>query len=485
MITRSSHHRSSFALRLALALTLCSAFLPLAVDAQEGKLYAKALSQAFADVTKQVDASIVSITTEATIKTSARGFDPSEDPFFRQFFGPGGHPKTPRSQKQTGLGSGVIINANGTILTNNHVVDKADKITVVLADGRKFPARVVGKDPGSDIAVVRIDASGLPVARLGNSDKLQTGEWVLALGNPFGLSHTVTAGIVSARGRDLRGLGSTFQDFIQTDAAINPGNSGGALVNLDAEVVGINAAIESPTGAYVGYGFAIPINMARRVMESLIATGKVSRGWLGVNIGDVTDEIASGGGLRSTEGAIVSDVVEGSPAQKAGLQTDDVIMAVDGKPIKDMTTLLNTIAAVDPGKTVALKIIRGTKEMTIPVTLGERPPEDRLAEMQGEGGRASAQGLGIEVQNLTPDLAERLGYRGQTGVVIANVAEDSPAAEAGLQEGDLIRSVSRQPVRSVAEFKRAISVLKPGDFAVLLIRRGGAQRYVSIQIPKE
>ncbi|OGG46790.1 MAG: hypothetical protein A3F84_12560 [Candidatus Handelsmanbacteria bacterium RIFCSPLOWO2_12_FULL_64_10] len=477
-------HRLSLALFLSL-LILCSALAPPDAGAQGGRAYAKELSQAFADVAKQVDPAIVSITTEATIRPTARGFDPSDDPFFRQFFPPS-HPRIPRSQKQQGLGSGVIVNSNGTILTNNHVVDKADKITVVLSDGRKFPARVVGKDSESDIAVVRIEVSGLPTAKLGNSDRLQIGEWVLALGNPFGLSHTVTAGIVSARGRNnLAGLGLTFQDFIQTDAAINPGNSGGALVNLDAEVVGINAAIESPTGVYVGYGFAIPINMARRVMEDLIVKGKASRGWLGIQIQNVTDEIASSLGFKSTDGAMVSEVFADTPAQRAGVQTGDVILAVNGKPIKDRDDLMNTIAATDPGKPVALKVVREKKEITISVTLGERPPVEKLTEMGGQEERASTRGLGIEVQDLTPDLAEQLGYRGQTGVVIADVAEDGPAAEKGLQEGDLIKSVNKIPVKSAAEFRRIISTLKPGDYALLLIRRGRSNRFVSIQVPKE
>ncbi len=497
MVTRSSHRRSprrpsSFVLhQLSLGLflsllILCSALAPPDAGAQGGKTYAKELSQAFADVARQVDPAIVSITTEATVRP-ARGFDPFEDPFFRQFLPPS-HPRLnpPRGQKQQSLGSGVIVNSNGTILTNNHVVDRADKITVVLSDGRKLPAKVVGKDPESDIAVVRIDVSGLPTARLGDSDKLKIGEWVLALGNPFGLSHTVTAGIVSARGRSLDGLESTkFQDFIQTDAAINPGNSGGALVNMDGEVVGINTAIESPTGVYVGYGFAIPVNMARRVMESLIASGKVSRGWLGISIQNIPEDALSTLGLKSQEGTIVSEVHEDTPAQKAGVQTGDVIVAVNGKPIKDRDDLMNTIAATDPGKPVALKVVREKKEVTISVTLGERPPMERLAAMGGREESASAQGLGIEVQDLTPDLAEQFGYRGQAGVVITGIAEDSPAAEAGLREGDLIKSVGQSPVKNAAEFRRALSTLKPGGTALLLIRRGRSQRYVSIQVPKE
>jgi serine protease Do len=476
-------HRLSFGLFLSL-LVLCSALAPPDAGAQGGRAYAKELSQAFADVAKQVDPAIVSITTEATVMPAGRGFDPFDDPFFRQFFPPS-HPRIPRSQKQQSLGSGVIVNPNGTILTNNHVVDRADKITVVLSDGRKFPARVVGKDPESDIAVVRIDAGGLPIARLGDSDKLQIGEWVLALGNPFNLSHTVTAGIVSARGRNLDGLDSRFQDFIQTDAAINPGNSGGALVNMDGEVVGINTAIESPTGVYVGYGFAIPINMARRVMESLIASGKVSRGWLGVTIDNIPEEASSTLGLKSQEGAIVSEVHEDTPAQKAGVQTGDVIVAVNGKPIKDRDDLVKTIAATDPGRPVSLKVVREKKEVTIFVTLGERPPMGKLAAMGGREESASAQALGIEVQDLTPDLAEQFGYKGQAGVVITGIAEDSPAAEARLREGDLIKSVGQRPVKSAAEFRRALSTLKPGEYALLLVRRGRSQRFVSIQVPKE
>ena len=449
---------------------------PMSADAETGKDYAKELSKAFVDVARQVDPAIVSITTEATV-TAARGFDPFDDPFFRQFFRP--PPVPPKSRKQTGLGSGVIVDGTGTILTNNHVVDKAETITVVLADGRKFPAKIVGKDPESDIAVVRIEADNLTFARLGNSDKLQIGEWVMAIGNPFGLMHTVTAGIVSAMGRDLKGLNLTFTDFIQTDAAINPGNSGGALVNLDGEVVGINSAIESPTGAYVGYGFAIPINLAREVMESLVATGKVTRGWLGVRIEEVTDQIASSLGLDSPKGAIVTEVFANSPSQKAGVMEEDLILEVDGKKIKNHSHLINTIADFKPGQPVPLKILRGEKELRITVTLGERG--EALAAIQEA---ATARGLGMEVQDLTPELAEQLGYRGHTGVVITQVVPGSPSAEAGLRPRDLIKSVKGVKVSSTKQFRELIGKFKPGDTVHFLVRHGRRNRFVTIQIPE-
>ena len=452
---------------------------PVTADAQTGKDYAKELSKAFVDVARQVDPTIVSITTEATVTTTT-GFGPFEDPFFRQFFR---HPPVP----QTGLGSGVIVDGAGTILTNNHVVDKAETITVVLADGRKFPAKIVGKDPESDIAVVRIEADNLTFARLGNSDKLQIGEWVMAIGNPFGLTHTVTAGIVSAMGRDLKGLNLTFTDFIQTDAAINPGNSGGALVNLDGEVVGINSAIESPTGAYVGYGFAIPINLAREVMESLVATGKVTRGWLGVRIEEVTDQIASSLGLDSPKGAIVNEVIPNSPAQKAGVRQEDLILAVDGEKIKNHNHLINTIADFKPGQQVALKILRGGKELRITVILGERG--EALAtiqeeEQEGRHGAATARGLGMEVQDLTPELAEQLGYKGHAGVVITQIFPGSPGAEAGFQPGELIKSVNRVKVSSTKQFRELVGKTKPGDTVLFLVRRGHRNRFVTIQIPE-
>ena len=456
---------------------------PVAADPQTGKDYAKELSKAFADVARQVDPTIVSITTEATVTATPGPFD---DPFFRQFFRP--HPRVPpRERKQTGLGSGVIVDGAGTILTNNHVVDKAETITVVLADGRKFPAKVVGKDPESDIAVVRIEADNLTFARLGNSDKLQIGEWVMAIGNPFGLTHTVTAGIVSAMGRDLKGLNLTFTDFIQTDAAINPGNSGGALVNLDGEVVGINSAIESPTGAYVGYGFAIPINLAREVMESLVATGKVTRGFLGVYIDEVTDQIASSLGLDSSEGAIVTEVIANSPSQKAGLMEEDVVLAVGEKKIKNRSHLINTIADFKPGQPVALKILRGGKELRITVILGERG--ESMASMKEEDqegfrGQATARGLGMEVQDLTPELAEQLGYRGHTGVVITQVVPGSPGAEAGLRPRDLIKSVKGVKVSSTKQFRELIGKLKSGDTVHFLVRRRRGNRFVTIQIPE-
>lgn len=457
---------------------------PVAADAQTGKDYAKELSKAFADVARQVDPTIVSITTEATVTTTT-GFGPFEDPFFRQFFR---HPPVPpKPRKQTGLGSGVIVDARGTILTNNHVVDKAETITVVLADGRKFPAKIVGKDPESDIAVVRIEADNLTFARLGDSDKLQIGEWVMAIGNPFGLSHTVTAGIVSAMGRDLKSLDLTFTDFIQTDAAINPGNSGGALVNLDGEVVGINSAIESPTGAYVGYGFAIPINLAREVMESLVATGKVTRGWLGVRIEEVTDQIASSLGLDSPKGAIVNEVISNSPAQKAGVRQEDLILAVDGEEIKNHNHLINTIADFKPGQKVALKILRGGKELRITVILGERGEAMAAIEeekQEGRHGAATARGLGMDVQDLTPELAEQLGYKGHAGVVITQVFPGSPGAEAGFQPGELIKSVNRVKVSSTKQFRELVGKTKPGDTVLFLVRRGRGNRFVTIQIPE-
>jgi serine protease Do len=434
------------------------------------------LSKTFRDVAKDVSPAVVFISTEQTIEG---GTNPHSelfsDEFFRRFFGV---PEPRKEFKRRGLGSGFIVNDDGYILTNTHVVEKADKIQVTLPDKREFDASMVGIDPNSDVAVIKIDGNNLPVVTLGDSKMVEVGEWVVAIGNPYGLPQTVTAGIISAEGRANIGI-VDYEDFIQTDAAINPGNSGGPLINIFGEVIGINTAIFSRSGGYQGIGFAIPINMAKRVMESLITKGRVIRGWLGVIIQPVTEEIAESFGLKDATGVLISDVVNGGPAEKAGIQRGDVIMSFDGKEVDDPNTLKNVVAQTDVGKTVPVEVIRDGQAQTIQVTIGERE-----AEMQANAGETSpsqSAKFGLHVQELTPEIASQLGYTGEEGVVVARVDPGSPAAEAGLRRGDLIQEIDRQPIQSLSHYNQALASRGKDKSGLVLIRRGQNTLYVVVK----
>jgi len=383
-----------------------------------------------------------------------------------------------------GLGSGVIVSSDGYILTNNHVVEHADELTVVLADKSKHKAKVVGTDPQTDVAVIRIDGKDLPAARLGRSDRVKVGQWVIAVGNPFQLMHTVTSGIISAKGRSNVGL-ADYEDFIQTDASINPGNSGGALADLDGNVIGINTAISTPSGGSVGIGFAIPIDMAKDVMDKLIQGGKISRGYLGVAIQDIDEDMAKALSLRSTEGALVSDLTKQGPAEKAGLERGDVIVAYDGKPVADSTDLRNRVAAGAPGSKVPLTLLRGGHEKELGVELGERPADAGHPGGEDEPGSEAEPSavLGIETQTLTPELARQLGYEAGSGVVVADVTRGGPGDEAGLRRGDLIREVDQSPVKDEGSFRRAIGRVKSGDSVALLVQRSGSTFFAAIRVP--
>jgi serine protease Do len=434
-------------------------------------LEAQNTSRVFVEVVKKVAPAVVTITSEKRIR------NPWSD-FFRDF----GYGEEELLQR--GLGSGVIVSKDGYILTNHHVIKDADRINVVY-NRKEYKAKVIGSDPSTDVAVVKIDADEeLPVVRFGDSDKLEVGEWVLAIGSPFSevLEHTVTHGIVSAKGR--RGLGISgsqmrYQDFIQTDAAINPGNSGGALVNLRGELVGINTAIVGQTN--VGIGFAIPINMARWVMEQLITKGKVVRGWLGVKIQSVDDKIARAYGLDRPMGALVVEVVEDGPAQKAGIKEGDLIIELEGQKIEDSQHLTNLVASYAPGTEVELVVIRDKGRKTFRVKLGERPEEEKLA----QSGGSRSETLGLSVQTLTNDLASRLGYEGERGVVVTDVEPGSPADRAGLNQGDLILEANRQRVTSAGEFRALVERLKPGDVLLLRVRRGKQVFFAAIEVPEE
>jgi len=469
---------------------------PPAADLAQARDLADGLSLAFEQATNVVSPSVVAVFAEAPAPEmpSMSPGDPFRqffgDDFFRRFFpqepptapqGPGrGHP-TLRS-----MGSGVIVSADGLVLTNNHVVDHAEKITVVLGDDRKVPARVVGTDPPTDVAVLRLEGENLgelPVVRLGDSDGLRVGQWVIAVGNPFQLLHTVTAGIVSARGRSAMGL-ADYEDFIQTDASINPGNSGGALADLDGRLVGINTAISTTNGGSVGIGFAIPINMAKRVMEELVAHGEVSRGYLALLPQDVDDNLASALHLGTTVGALVGDVTAGGPAAKAGLERGDVITRFDGQPVEDALSLRNQVAEARPGSRVPITVLRNGREKTLSVELGERPREEdeRSPAVGGPAEPGNSEKLGMGTQALTPELAHRLGIDEPRGVIITDVAPGGAAEQAGLSRGDVIVEVDRQAVATPAELDRALAHHEGGDSAALLVRRGPNTLYVGVRV---
>ena len=439
----------------------------------------------FVSVVKAVMPAVVNIATTRMVKQGGQMPGPTmDDPLFRQFFGEEFFHRfqAPRDRRESSLGSGVIVDSTGYIVTNNHVVAKADEIKVLLNDKREFTGKVVGTDPKSDLAVIKINAKDLPVIPWGDSDKLEVGEYVLAIGNPFGLNQTVTQGIVSAVGRANVGI-ADYEDFIQTDAAINPGNSGGALVNSHGQLVGINTAIFSRSGGYMGIGFAVPSNMTRTVMDSLLKGGKVVRGWLGVSIQDVTPDLAKQFGLKDSRGALVSEIIPDSPAAAAGIQSGDVITAFNGKTVESTSILRNTVAQTPVGKTVKVELLREKKSMSIDVKITEQPKD--IAQVDGEtvqGDGTNTALAGVEVRNLTPQIARQLGLPpGTTGVVIAGVEQGSTAEEAGLQEGDVIMEINRQPVRNIGDFKRLSSKLSKKDSTLLLINRQGRKLFLAIQ----
>ena len=424
-----------------------------------------------ADIAERATPSVVAVASRRIVKPRGQ-----QDEMFRFFFGPrGGEP-----EEQHGLGSGVIYSKDGLVLTNNHVVEEADEITVQTANGTEYEAEVVGTDAKSDVAVLRLkgDLKGLVPIRLGDSNALRVGDVVLAIGNPFRLSHTVTMGIVSAKGRQETGI-VDYADFIQTDAAINPGNSGGALVNMQGELVGINTAILSRTGGYQGIGFAIPSNMARTIAQSLVEHGRVVRGWLGIGIQDVEPDLASAMSLPNADGVLVSDVEPGSPADKAGLQRGDVISSVDGRKTNTSTQLRNLIAEAGANKKVALAILRRGKPQTVSVLLGELKSDQPEATRGGDDGGHSEALQGLRVEPLTPHLRARLQLPAtlRGGIVIAAVAPRSPAQRAGLAPGDVIVELNEQPVSGVQQFRSAYQQLG-GKSALLLVYRGGRTRYV-------
>ncbi len=434
------------------------------------------IPMSFADLAERVKPAVVNISTTKTIKTTRQG-SPFGDEFFDRFFGGDDtfrrfFGNTPREFKQRSLGSGFIITKDGYIFTNNHVVEKADKIKVRLSSGKEYDAKVVGKDSKTDLALIKINASNsLPVVELGDSDRLRVGEWVLAIGNPFGLEQTVTAGIVSAKGRVI-GSGP-YDNFIQTDASINPGNSGGPLFNMEGKVVGINTAIVAHGQ---GIGFAIPVNMAKDVMADLRSKGRVTRGWLGISVQEMTEEIASKMGLKDNEGALITDVVKGDPAEKAGLKAGDVILEVDGKKIHDTHELLRVVGITPVGKSVPVKIMRDGKIQDVTVTVAERRDQE-LAGVQEKAGEY----FGLAVQEITPQIAQSLGLGDRSGVIVVSVQEGSPADDAGIKPNDIILQVNKYNVKSFKDFQKEMSKKGSAGSVLLLVKSGDLTHYVVLR----
>ena len=450
-------------------------------------------SNGFTEVAKAVTPAVVNITTVTVEKVSdSRGMPDELRERMEEFFGgPGGPsgprgfrgpqgPGEPREHRGGGQGSGVIVSPDGYILTNNHVIDGARTVTITLPDKREFTGKIIGADPKTDLAVVKIEGQNLPTVSWGDATKLQVGEYVLAVGNPFGLNSTVTLGIVSALGRGRMGI-TQYEDFIQTDAAINPGNSGGALVNTRGELVGINTAIFSQTGGYQGVGFAVPTSMSKPIYDSLVKNGKVVRGFLGVSIQDLNQELAKSFSLKDAKGALVSDVKDDGPAGQAGLKQGDIITTYLGVPVEDAVSLQRQVTKTAVGTKVTIRVIRDGHEKDVTVTIGEQPDSTKVAKV--ESGETDYAFAGVAVQDLDRETAKELGVKGKAqGVVVTGVEPESSAEKAGVMRGDVIREINRQPVKSVKEFEKVSSGLKKGENVLILIDRRGNALFLSAKI---
>ncbi len=439
-------------------------------------------SRAFAEVAKKAIPAVVFIQVEKNIEIGGWRRVPFNDPFgffgeefFERFFG---HPEMrPRRFRQSGAGSGFLISRDGYILTNNHVVGDADKIRVKLHDGREFDAKRIGSDARTEVAVVKIDGQDLPYLELGDASALEVGEWVIAIGNPFGLTETLTVGVVSAKGRSNIGI-AEYEDFIQTDAAINPGNSGGPLLNIEGKVVGINTAIYSQSGGYMGIGFAIPINMAAAIKEQLVKTGKVVRGYIGIAIKDVDEHLAVQLGLDAAEGILVDSVVPGSPGEKAGLADGDVIQKINGEKVTSSSAFRNFVASQPPGTRFRLGIVRDGKSKELTVVTAPMSEAGFLPARAEE----LFEKLGMVLQNLTPDLAARFGYSMGEGVLVARVEAGGQAASLGITPGHLITQVGRRKVASVEAFVAAVKATVRNGRILVRVRGETHSQYVIMSI---
>jgi len=477
---KGNHHR--LVTHAVVAVVLLA--LPLSVWAEDEQSIAtlRRMGKAFASIAEKASPAVVGVRAEKKVESRypSRGM-PFDDDLFEYFF----RRRSPRQfeqpeQTQVAQGSGFIVTPDGYILTNNHLVGGATEVKVSLDDGNTLSAEVIGTDPQTDVAVIKVKGENLPYLEWADSDALEVGEWVIAIGNPFGLSHTVTAGIVSAKGRSRIGV-ADYEDFIQTDAAINFGNSGGPLLNLDGQAVGINTAIIGP-GGNVGIGLAIPINMAKAIYTQLKETGKVVRGFLGVVIQDLEPDMAESFGAEDVKGVLVSDVSEDSAAEKAGLKAGDVVIELEGEPVASANELTNRVAMYKPGTEVKLVIMREGKRRTVRATLDKRP--DGLSRL-ATGGSAAQEQLGLSVQTLTKDLAGDLGYEGLSGVVVTEVEPGSLAADAGIRPGALILEVEREPVRNVKEFNQAIRDAQEKGKALLRVRSEGYTRFIVLPLSEK
>ena len=468
-------------------------FSPLGMAEDESSIAAlKQMGKAFAYIAKSASPAVVGIKADKVYiqQYSDMPFwfhdDPSfNDDFFERFFG---RPRQrqrqqPRQRKVTQpvQGSGFIVTDDGYILTNNHLVGEAENVRVQLADDREVKAKVIGADPESDVALVKIEENDLPYLKLADSDALEVGEWVVAIGSPFGLSHTVTVGIVSAKGRSGVGI-ATYEDFIQTDAAINPGNSGGPLLNLDGKVVGINTAIISRSGGNMGIGLAIPVNMAKAIYEQLIAEGKVVRGYMGVTLQGLTPELAENFGLEGSKGAIITKVMKDSPAEEAGIKFEDIVIEFQGKPVENSRDLMKRVAMLTPGTEVELVVWRNGEKKTLTIELGERPNRDGLTL---DDKPTTVDDLGLDVKDLSDELASRLGYEDLEGVVVVEVRRGSVAQQKGIELGMLIIKVGRVEVSNTRDFYREIKKINKGETVVLLVTDGEQKRFVTLEVPEE
>jgi serine protease Do len=436
-------------------------------------------STAFTVAAKNAIPSVVFITVEKVITTPGQELSPFEQQFWEKFFGGQLPMQQPQKRLEVGQGSGFIISKDGYILTNSHVVGNVNSITVKLKDGREFNnAKVIGSDPDSQVALIKIEGEDFPVLEMGDSSSIQIGDWAIAVGNPFGLTDTVTVGVISAVGRSNVGI-AEYEDFIQTDAAINPGNSGGPLLDIDGKVIGINTAILSESGGYMGIGFAIPINMARDIEEQLIKTGRVTRGYIGIYIQNLTPELAESFDLKQNEGVVVTEVAQGSPAEKAGLKAGDIIFEMNGRKMLSSSMLRNDVAMVKPGTKVNLLIYRDGKEMVISVTIAEKVVSKEKPQEEAEQPKEQ---LGLHLQNLTRDLARQLGYALGEGVLVTQVDSGSVADEEGIRAGDLIISINGQKVNSVEEFAAAMKEFRNQKSVRMLVKHGQSPRYVILPL---
>ncbi len=432
--------------------------------------------KAFAQVAAEAIPAVVSIKVEKSIE--GREVSPEQEELFEYFFGPRYRYQVPRERKQVGQGSGFIISKDGYILSNNHVVGEADTITVTLHDGREMEAELIGSDEKSDVAVIKIEGADLSVISLGNSDTLEIGEWAIAVGNPFGLEASVTVGVVSATGRSNLGITGAggYEDFIQTDAAINPGNSGGPLLNIDGEAIGLNTAIFSQSGGYMGIGFAIPINMAGNIKDQLVEFGKVDRGFIGIEMDpqDISSDLAKLFGLKKNRGVIVTGVLEGSPADKGGIEKEDVIIELDGKEVANYLTFRNSIAMLSPGTEIRLVVWRDDKKVKLEIEVGSQEESRAFSRISSDVGRE----FGLEVKDITPELTEKYDLDVDEGVVISKVVKGSSAEQKRLREGVVILSVNRRKVSSVGEFNAIFDELEEDEKRVYLFVHGDYSRYV-------